>query len=109
MLIDHEQKRPWLSEKTGIPISTINTWFKTNRVPRVDHAYAIARALNTTVEYLLTGEDPPIEDISSPPEFRDLHRILRGLNRDQVLELRGVVQSYLDMHFRVAENKAAGT
>lgn len=37
---------------------TYNTWRKRGIYPRADQATAIARALNTTVEYLVTGEKP---------------------------------------------------
>lgn len=48
-----ERKRPWLSRQTGIPLSTINSWFARNRYPRADHVYKIAKALSTTVEEIM--------------------------------------------------------
>lgn len=38
--------------------TTISGWRTTNVLPRADDAVKIARALNTTVEYLVTGEEP---------------------------------------------------
>lgn len=38
--------------------TTISGWRATNVLPRADDAVKIASALNTTVEYLVTGEEP---------------------------------------------------
>lgn len=46
----------WLSEKTGISVNTIRGWFSKNLSPDVFNAFKIAKALNTSVEYLVTGE-----------------------------------------------------
>jgi transcriptional regulator with XRE-family HTH domain len=43
--------------QTGISQSTLSTWRKEGTYPRADDAVRIARALNTSVEYLVTGSD----------------------------------------------------
>lgn len=45
-----------LSDKTDISINTIRGWFSKDVNPDVFYAVKIAKALNTTVEYLVTGE-----------------------------------------------------
>ena len=47
----------WLYQKTGIPKGTFSSWKNRNIIPRADAAYKIAKALNVSVEYLLTGLD----------------------------------------------------
>jgi transcriptional regulator with XRE-family HTH domain len=42
--------------KTKISPSTLSTWKNKGIYPRADSAYQIANTLNTTVEYLVTGE-----------------------------------------------------
>jgi transcriptional regulator with XRE-family HTH domain len=42
---------------TGIKQSTLSSWRMKNIFPRADDAYLIATAVNTTVEYLVTGQD----------------------------------------------------
>jgi len=42
---------------TGIKQSTLSSWKINNIFPRADDAYLIANAANTTVEYLVTGQD----------------------------------------------------
>ena len=45
-----------LAEKSGISLNTIRGWFSKDLKPDVFSAVKIAKALNTTVEYLVTGE-----------------------------------------------------
>ena len=46
-----------LSERTEISVNTIRGWFSKDLVPDVFNAVKVAKALNTTVEYLVTGEN----------------------------------------------------
>lgn len=46
-----------LSERTDISVNTIRGWFSKDLVPDVFNAVKVAKALNTTVEYLVTGEE----------------------------------------------------
>ncbi len=47
-----------LSEKSGVSKRTIDNYLKKNpQEPSVSNAYKIAKALNVSIEYLLTGEE----------------------------------------------------
>lgn len=48
----------WLSGKTGIPASTLSDYVQRG-ISRADNAVKIARALDTTVEYLVDGIEVP--------------------------------------------------
>jgi transcriptional regulator with XRE-family HTH domain len=48
-------RRPWLARETGIPLSTINTWFSYRRYPRLHEAAQIAEALEVNLDWLVTG------------------------------------------------------
>jgi len=48
----------WVAGKCGISFSTFRGWISKKRLPNVDQAVAIAKALGVTVEYLVTGENP---------------------------------------------------
>ena len=50
-----------LAEKCGISSNGISTWKTTGTIPRADIAIKIARFLNVSVEYLITGELTGIE------------------------------------------------
>jgi transcriptional regulator with XRE-family HTH domain len=43
--------------KTNISQSTLSTWKQKKIFPRADIAFLIANAIDTTVEYLVTGQD----------------------------------------------------
>ena len=46
-----------LAERTEISVNTIRGWFSKDLVPDVFNAFKIAKALNKSVEYLITGKD----------------------------------------------------
>ena len=45
-----------LCKEVCISLNTLRGWVSKNVLPRADEAVKIAKALNTTVEYLVTGE-----------------------------------------------------
>lgn len=47
-------------ESLGINYDTYNGQKRLNNLPRADEALKIAKALNTTVEFLVTGIEPEI-------------------------------------------------
>jgi hypothetical protein len=51
--------------KTGIKQPTLSSWRVQKKYPRADDAVRIAEALETTVEYLVTGTDKILSPISS--------------------------------------------
>jgi len=46
-----------LAEKCGIPFGTFQGWIAKSVLPSVTDGCKIAKALNTTAEYLVTGEE----------------------------------------------------
>ncbi len=47
----------WLALKMGVSETTVSSMRKANTEPRAGQAVKIAEALNTTVEYLVTGKE----------------------------------------------------
>ena len=84
ILLERDQKRPWLSHSTGIPLSTINNWFSNNRIPRADQACLVARALGTSVETLVLGDTMQYFDSNGRP--------YKALPHDQVVMLPFIPQ-----------------
>ena len=64
-----------LVEDLGLNYGSYNTLRKSNNLPRADEAVKIAQALNTTVEYLVTGEDSNPAEI----ELKELKEKLKNL------------------------------
>jgi len=52
--------RKQLAAEAGFDVSNINKGIKDNNSPSAETAVKIARILHTTVEYLVTGEDPKL-------------------------------------------------
>ena len=52
-----------LADKTGISVNTVRGWFSKDLIPDVYNAFKVAKALNTTVEFLVTGVDVNLAEI----------------------------------------------
>lgn len=91
------RRRPWLADRSGVSLSTINGWYAHNRLPRLDDAKRVVDALGLTLEYLITGESlyekrhPIIEEICEN---------LERFSRDELLEARSVFQTWMIMNAR---------
>ena len=86
-------KRPWLAKQTSISLHTINGWFQNNRPPRVDNAQEIARALDVSLDFLVSGEDkfrkfddPLIEEICE--YFESLNKTERQRTYGALVNMR---------------------
>lgn len=64
-----------LAERTEISVNTIRGWFSKDLVPDVFNAVKVAKVLNTTVEYLVTGEN----DNTAAQELNELKAKLADL------------------------------
>ena len=51
------------SAASGVDYVLLLNWRTKKRLPSLEHACAISKVLGTTIEYLVTGEDP-----DAPPE-----------------------------------------
>lgn len=77
--------------KAGIQQSTLSTWKKRKAFPRANEAVEIARAVNTTVEYLVTGQDTERSPFSA--EVMEIAVIADRLNSDGLHILKSVAES----------------
>ena len=46
-----------LAEKIGISYNTLQSWITKDRLPDAEQALKIAKQLNTSIEYLVTGKN----------------------------------------------------
>ncbi|MBQ5878095.1 MAG: helix-turn-helix transcriptional regulator [Treponema sp.] len=85
-----------LSLKTGINKNTLGNYLTGhNSIPNADSAVKIAKALNVTVEYLVTGEDSSISQ-KSP----DLLNIIRTIQNLDSIDLNSINQLVVAMQKR---------
>ena len=57
-LLSQDLTQKELAEKTNISVNTIRGWFSKDLIPDVFTAVKIAKTLNTSVEFLVTGNAP---------------------------------------------------
>ncbi len=62
LLKDKNMQQKELADICGISSNGISTWKVTGSYPRADIAVKLAAALGVTVEYLITGELPGIDN-----------------------------------------------
>ena len=56
LLIDKKIQKKDLAERIGVSANGISTWKAAGTIPRADIAIKIAKELDVSVEYLITGE-----------------------------------------------------
>jgi transcriptional regulator with XRE-family HTH domain len=79
LIKSQKTKQESVSEQSGINYQTLRGWVTNHRFPGGDETYRIAQALNTTVEYLVCGEDPGKPDIA--PLIAQAQSLLDGLKK----------------------------
>ena len=91
LLIQKNMKIADLTRNTGISSTVFSEWKKGKSVPKTDKLIIIAKALNTTVEYLYTGENP--SQIHLSPEETAIitaYRRVNDITKDNICLLLGV-------------------
>jgi len=80
-----EQKE--LAYKANVKLRNIENYLRElASIPSADKAVRIAQVLGVTVEYLVTGENPPKEDYTLiDPEIRKLVRVIKKLPKKKQL------------------------
>jgi len=82
----------WIAEQCGISYATFRGWINYQRIPRADQAVAIAKALNTTVEYLVTEEKQ--DAWRPPPRYADIVRYLDVMDNTGIEAVRVLAEGY---------------
>jgi transcriptional regulator with XRE-family HTH domain len=81
----------WIAGKIGVPLSTFRKWMTRRTYPTVKEGIEIAKLLETSAEYLVTGSGP---DGLSDQE-RNLIRAYRKLNMEDQENTRLAVNAWL--------------
>ena len=58
LMYEHKFFYRKIADELGINESTVSTWRKNQTIPRGDDLVKIAKLLETSAEYLVTGEEP---------------------------------------------------
>ncbi|WP_147612306.1 helix-turn-helix domain-containing protein [Treponema pectinovorum] len=94
--LDYQGKRKAdISRDCGINDNTVRSWWSHNSMPAVDVAYKVAKYLNVSLEYLLTGNneyqkknDPFLIELSKIKET-DKPQVLSLVKNFLLLDERG--------------------
>lgn len=81
-----------ITRMTGISSTVFSEWKKGKSVPKTDKLILIAKALGTTVEYLMTGEKPEIPVFD--PEHLELIELYSKLNKEQKSAILNMMRSF---------------
>lgn len=81
----------WVAGKINVSYRTFNGWISRKIMPNADQAVSIAKLLDTTVEYLITGKAP--EAWHPPRRYADIIENLELLDDDGLEYVRSLVQS----------------
>jgi len=98
------RKRPWLAKQSGIPVSTINTWFhRPDMRPNLSDAFAVAQALGVTLDYLMTGKHPQPD--YADPIVAEIIDYAETLSHDELVEARTAMKMMRYMKLRQEERR----
>lgn len=88
-----------LSDLTGVSKRTIGSYVDSREsVPPVDVAYRLAKALDVSVEYLVTGEDKYIsKEEGDYRKFRILNSKLLLLNESDVDVIDATINAFIKL------------
>lgn len=79
----------WLAEKLEVAETTVSGWRRTGVLPRADQALIIAKSLNVTVEYLLTGSELD----SKHEDTIEIRRIIGRLPQNEIGRLTNILKA----------------
>lgn len=84
VITEYRQARGWteyqLAERSGLPQSTISSWYRKNMVPTIPSLEKICAAFGVTLSQLLAEEDEPV---SLTATQKDLLERWAKLNEEQ--------------------------
>lgn len=90
LLSKNNLSRAQLARETNIPVTTIKSWIK-GSIPSAEAAYKIAKYLNVTVEWLITGkpenENKNLILSKSESELIEIFRKLDARDQQTLLNL----------------------
>jgi transcriptional regulator with XRE-family HTH domain len=103
-LHENNMSRRDLAELSGISLYSIHGIFKNKNVPKAYIVCKIARALNTSAEYLITGNHE-VELLTRDPVLDEIIQFLKSLDEHQKREVYGALKMVLYMQLSRIDGK----
>ena len=82
----------WIANKIGVPLSTFRKWMTRRTYPNLKEGTAIAKLLETSAEYLVTGDHP--EGMSN--EEQRMMNAYRKLNQKDQENISLAINAWLE-------------
>jgi len=74
----------WIAGKIGVPLSTFRKWMTRKTYPNIQEGIAIAKLLETSAEYLVTGANPQgLSDVEQ--KLMNNYRKLSSADKENVI------------------------
>lgn len=89
--VSNRQLRGTLAKTCGISVQAVSQWFSTTKSIKHEHLLSIAKAFNTTVDWLLTG-DEPVKQERLPPTGNPEVRAIINSSRQEIIELANALE-----------------
>ena len=86
-----------IAEKVGISLGTLNMYLYRNSIPSADIAVKLAKVLNTTVEYLVTGQSN-LQSHSTDWKKQEINNIINKLTEKQLDSFLEISRAYQNSH-----------
>ena len=99
-----------VSRITGIPKNTLFNWKSPTRdsVPSVIEASKVAKALNISLEYLLSGEDSQKQYKQYDELTQQIIDLVKDQPNDTKIELRGIIKHFIQEYSNQHYDRRAG-
>ncbi len=86
-----------LSEKVGISYGTMQCYVNHREcLPNVEVGYKIAKALDVTVEYLITGNPDDLYKCNTLPVYKELIKLPPSI----IKSCETIIHSYYELYFK---------
>ena len=82
----------WIAGKIGVPLSTFRKWMTRKTYPNIKEGIEIAKLLETSAEYLVTGTHPQ----NMKEDERRLLNAYRKLNREDQENISLAINAWLE-------------
>lgn len=83
--------------KVGISVSTLNMYLYRNSIPAADVAVKMAKVLNVTTEYLITGEETKTARATTELQSmqkREIYYLVEGFQEKQLDSFLKIARAY---------------
>ena len=96
LLVQQQLSQKELAKKANVTESAMSYYVKGERTPRSDVLIRIAKALNTSTDYLVGNVDNANADYSESDELLYLQRNLKKLDSDRLRKAEKILKSVFD-------------